>query len=98
MTLKDQVASNPMSWKDWITAIGMALTLGAVVLQGGRMAERLDAANAKLAEMTGQLAQMRADLSNADRALEQQRGIDRLHEEQIATLRRDVDGMRKGRQ
>lgn len=97
MTLKEQVAVNPMTWKDWISVGTMVLTLGTVVLQGGRMAERLDAANSKLAEMTGQLAQMRADLSTADRALEQQRGIDRLHEEQIGNLRRDVDALRRGR-
>lgn len=97
MNMKQQVEQNPMTWKDWVTAIGMSLTLGAVVLQGGRMAERLDAANAKLGELTSQLNQIRSDLASADRALETQRGIDRLHEEQLSTLRRDVDAMRKGR-
>lgn len=86
-----------MSWKDWLTAIGLVLTLSTVLIRGGQLVERQDAANAKLAELTGQLSQLRADLSSADRALEQQRGIDRLHEEQLSTLRRDIDALRKVR-
>lgn len=97
-SLPAQVRADPMTWKDWITAVGLVLTLSTVLIRGGQLVERQEAANAKLAELTGQLAQMRADLSSADRALETQRGIDRLHEEQIATLRRDVDAIRpKGR-
>lgn len=86
-----------MGWKDWVTAIGLALTLSTVMIRGGQLVERQDAANAKLAELTSQLNQIRSDLASADRALETQRGIDRLHEEQLSTLRRDVDALRKGR-
>lgn len=97
-SLPAQVRADPMTWKDWITAIGLVLTLSTVLIRGGQLVERQEAANAKLAELTGQLSQLRADLSSADRALEQLRGTDRLHEEQIATLRRDVDAARpKGR-
>lgn len=97
MSMKQQVEQNPMTWKDWVTAIGLAMTLGTVLVRGGQLVERQDAANAKLAELTGQMAQLRTELSAADRALETQRGIDRLHEEQLATLRRDVDALRKVR-
>ncbi|MFN3303163.1 MAG: hypothetical protein ACK44A_05515 [Roseateles sp.] len=83
-----------MNWKDWVTAIGLVLTLSTVLVRGGQLVERQDAANAKLAELTGQLAQLRSDLASADRALEQQRGTDRLHDEQINNLRRDVDVLR----
>lgn len=86
-----------MSWKDWVNAIALALTLSTVMIRGGQLVERQDAANAKLAELTSQLNQIRSDLASADRALETQRGIDRLHEEQLSTLRRDVDILRKGR-
>jgi hypothetical protein len=94
MTLQDRMRQDPMSWKDWFTAVGLVLTISTVLVRGGQLVERQDAANAKLAELTGQLAQLRGDLSAADRALEQQRGIDRLHDEQINTLRRDVDSLR----
>jgi chromosome segregation ATPase len=97
MTLQEQVRAQPMGWKDWVTAIGLALTLSTVMIRGGQLVERQDAANAKLAELTSQLNQIRSDLASADRALETQRGIDRLHEEQLSTLRRDVDALRKGR-
>lgn len=83
-----------MSWKDWVTAIGLALTLSTVLIRGGQLVERQDAANAKLAELTGQMAQLRTELAAAERSLEAQRGTDRLHEEQIANLRRDVDAQR----
>lgn len=96
MTIQEQMRENPMSWKDWVTAIGLVLTLSTVLVRGGQLVERQDAANAKLAELTGQMAQLRNDLASADRAIEQQRGIDRLHDEQISTLRRDVDARLKG--
>lgn len=94
MTMRENLRDNPMSWKDWVTAIGLVLTLSTVLVRGGQLVERQDAANAKLAELTGQLAQLRNDLASADRALEQQRGTDRLHDEQINNLRRDVDVLR----
>lgn len=94
MNMRQQVRENPMNWKDWVTAIGLVLTLSTVLVRGGQLVERQDAANAKLAELTGQLSQLRGDLATADRALEQQRGTDRLHDEQINNLRRDVDVLR----
>lgn len=83
-----------MTWKDWITAAGLALTLSTVLVRGGQLVERQDAANAKLAELTSQLNQIRDAISSHDRAIEQQRGADRVHDEQINNLRRDVDVLR----
>ena len=87
MTLNDQVRKNPMNWKDWINAVGLILTLGTVVLQGGRMIERQDAANAKLAELTAQINQISRDMASAQRDIESLRGRDALHDEQIRSLR-----------
>lgn len=95
MNVRQQVRENPMNWKDWVTAIGLVLTLSTVLVRGGQLVERQDAANVKLAELTSQLVQIRDAMAGHDRALEQQRGTDRLHEEQISTLRRDVDVLRK---
>lgn len=83
-----------MNWKDWVTAIGLVLTLSTVLVRGGQLVERQDAANAKLAEVVGQLNEFRTALAAHDRAIEQQRGADRVHDEQIHTLRRDVDVLR----
>lgn len=98
MNMRQTVRENPMNWKDWVTAIGLVMTLSTVLIRGGQLVERQDAANVKLAELTSQLIQIRDALSVHDRALEQQRGNDRLREEQINNLRRDVDALRlKGR-
>lgn len=94
MNMRQQVRENPMNWKDWGTAIGLVLTLSTVLVRGGQLVERQDAANAKLSELSSQLVQIRADLGAHDRAIEQQRGADRVHDEQINNLRRDVDVLR----
>jgi hypothetical protein len=88
MTLQERIAAAPpMTWKDWVTGLGMALTLAAVLVQGGRMMERLDAANNKLADLTAATTRLQTEVT-------QQRGVDALHEEQIRTLRRDMDDIR----
>lgn len=92
-TITQRLRADPMTWKDWITAAGFALTLGTVLVQGGRLVERQDAANAKLNELAVQLSQAQRDLGSTQRDLEQQRGRDLLHEEQIRNLRRDLDAL-----
>lgn len=93
MNLKAQVKENPMTWKDWVTAVGMALTLGTVLVQGGRLVERQEAANKQLTELTGQIQQIRSELAQGQRDLVAQRGVDALHDEQIRSLRRDLDAL-----
>lgn len=83
-----------MNWKDWVTAIGLLLTLSTVLVRGGQLVERQEAANSKLAELTSQLIQIRDAIAAHDRALERQSGNDRVREEQINNLRRDVDSLR----
>jgi hypothetical protein len=90
-SIGDKVRANPMTWKDWITAAGMLLTLSTVLLQGGRLIERQEVANTKLAELTSQLNQLRQDLAMAQRDLTAQRGADAVHDSEIRALRRDVD-------
>lgn len=93
MSLTERVRANPMNWKDWITATGMLLTLSTVLLQGGRLIERQEVANTKLAELTSQLNQLRGDLASAQRDLTAQRGADAVHDAEIRALRRDVDAL-----
>lgn len=93
MNFKQQVRENPMTWKDWVSIVGMALTMGTVVLQGGRLIERQEAANRQLSELTGQVQQIRSEVAAAQRDLVAQRGVDVLHEEQIRSLRRDLDAL-----
>lgn len=91
MTLGDRIRETPMTWKDWVTAMGIAITLGAVLLQGGRMLEQLATANRQLAELSGQLHALRSDLNSTRQDITALRGRDELHDEQIRSLRRDFD-------
>ena len=84
MNLRDQIARNPFSWKDWIAAGALAFTVATVLVQGGRIIEQQQSANKNIAELTSKMTSMQVDVIN-------QRGIDRLHDEQIHTLRKDVD-------
>lgn len=91
MTLKDQMDADPMGWKDWASAAGLVLTMGTVLLQGGRIIERLDTMQHQLQALQTQQVQLTREVT-------EQRGIDRLHDEQINTLRRDMDEFKGGRQ
>jgi hypothetical protein len=91
MTIEQQIKANPPNWKDWLTGLSMALTLGAVTLQGGRILERLDATNTKLAALGQQMTNLQSEQNRLATDAEKSRGVDRLHDEQINTLRRDLD-------
>ena len=91
MTLADQIRKEPMNWKDWITAVGLLLTLGAVLIKGGQLVEQLSTANRQLIDMSTQLQALRNDHSGTQRDITALRGTDALHDEQIRALRRDVD-------
>ena len=91
MTLEQSVRENPMTWKDWVTAITLVATLGTVLVQGGRMLEQLATANRQLIDMSTQLHALRNDHSGTQRDITALRGTDALHDEQIRALRRDAD-------
>lgn len=93
MSLADQVRELPMTWKDWVTAMGISLTLGAVLIKGGQMIERQDTGNRQLADLSAQLAALRNDHGATQREITSLRGVDALHDEQIKGLRKDVDGL-----
>lgn len=84
MTLREQMHANPFTWKDWIAAVSLTLTIGTVLVQGGRILEQQQAANRSIQELTSKLSSIQADVIS-------QRGVDRLHDEQIGSLRKDVD-------
>lgn len=94
MSLNDQIRMNPWNWKDGLAVAGLALTIGTVLLQGGKVLERLDATNQKLGALSQQMSILQTEQSRLSSDLTSQRGIDRLHDEQIMTLRRDVDLIR----
>jgi cell division protein FtsB len=84
--LADQISELPMNWKDWITAMGIMLTLGAITIKGGQLVERQDQTNRQLAELSGQLHALRKETADSQRDITELRGVDRLHDEQIRTL------------
>lgn len=84
MTLPEPIRSNPATWKDWIAAIGFAITLTAVLVQGGRLLERIDVVAVHVDDISRRVVAV-------EQAVYLQAGADSVHTEQIATLRRDVD-------
>lgn len=85
-TIHDRIAANPPSWKDWIGFIGMLLTLVTVVVQGGRMLERLDSATDQIKSVAAIVGKLNDDLSVVRVELAKQHGIDLVHEEQIKSI------------
>lgn len=103
MTLEQQMRAHPWTWKDTLASITVTLTIATVVLQGGRILERLDATNEKLVHMSGQLTVLQTDQVRLERAVTQQQGIDALHAAQLRHLDEAVrelkaaDAARRGR-
>lgn len=95
MTLADRIRKEPMNWKDWITALGILLTLSAVLLKGGQMVEQLSTANRQLIELSTQLQALRNDHSGTQRDITELRGTDRLHDEQIRALQTQLQGAKR---
>lgn len=91
MKLEEQMRENPWNWKDTIAAFTVALTVGTVVWQGGRLMERLDQTNLALKELSQQLHSLRKETADSQRDITELRGSDRLHEEQIRVLQLMVE-------
>jgi hypothetical protein len=91
MTLEQSIREHPMTWKDWVNALAVLVTLAAVLVQGGRLLEQQAVANAKLAELNLRLHTLNDQHSSTQRDITALRGTDQLHDEQIKTLRKDVD-------
>lgn len=84
MTLREQMHANPFTWKDWVALFGFLLTVVTVAIQGGRIIEQQQAANVNIKELTARMTNVQSEIIT-------QRGIDRLHDEQIKVLQRDVE-------
>jgi cell division protein FtsB len=97
VSFAQNMKQNPWNWKDGLAAGAFLVTLGAYVWQGGMVVERLDAANAKIAALGAQMSSLQGEQHRLAQDTVAQRGVDRLHDEQIATLRRDLDGLQRGR-
>ncbi len=95
MSLAEQMREQPMTWKDWITAAGLLLTLLAVTIKGGQMIEQLATANRQLAELSGQLHALRKETADSQRDITELRGVDRLHDEQIRALQQGHYGLKR---
>jgi outer membrane murein-binding lipoprotein Lpp len=94
MSLNEQIERNPWNWKDGLALLGLLMTISTVVLQGGKVLERLDATNQKLTALSAQMGTLQTEQTRLSTDVTGQRGVDRLHDEQISTLRRDVDALK----
>lgn len=97
MNLEQQMRAHPWTWKDTLASITVTLTVATVVLQGGRILERLDATNEKLQQMSGQLTTLQSDQVRLERTMAQQQGTDALHASQLRHLEDSVRELRAGR-
>ena len=95
-----QVASNPPNWKDWTGFAGMICTVAVVLLQGGKVLERLDATSEQLKAVIAVAGRLNDDLGNLRTELAKQHGADMLLDEQIKSLlyrMNNVEAVHSGR-
>lgn len=91
MTIKETLAANPMTWKDWVGWVTLLLTVATVFVQGGRILEKMEVTNRNVEQMQGQIVNLQERQIGFHSEIVSQRGADRLHDEQITGLRRDVN-------
>lgn len=94
MTLKEQLKAHPMTWRDYISAAGVIVTIGTMLVQGGRLVEAISTTNANVVALRSQVTQLQGESVRLATELERQRGADAVHDEQLRTMRRDVDALR----
>lgn len=92
--IAERVQSNPPTWKDWLHGATAAVTLAAVLVQGGRMIERMDVITKALEADAVTIRSMGADLVRLQREVESGSGKDALHEERTRSLQQQVDELR----
>lgn len=100
MHVPHQVASNPPNWKDWTGFAGMICTVAVVLLQGGKVLERLDATSEQLKAVIAVAGRLNDDLGNLRTELAKQHGADMLLDEQIKSLlyrMNNVEAVHNGR-
>ena len=89
--MAEAVAANPMTWKDYLSAAATVATLCLILVGGGKVLEQLERARSDLADVRAEVSSLRSELAKQQLQLSVQQGADRLREEQINTIRRDLD-------
>lgn len=97
MTLREQLQKHPMTWRDYVSAAGVLITIGTMLVQGGRMFEEVKTMNHNLLAMRSQMTSMQTEQIRMATDLERLRGVDAVHEEQLRAARRDLDGVLRAR-
>jgi len=90
----EKIHDDPPTWKDWLHAATAAVTLAAVLVQGGRMIERMDAITRALDADAATIRTLGGDMARLQREVETGNGKDALHEERLRSLQQQLDEMR----
>lgn len=95
MTLREDYERNPFIWKDALAVAAFAVTIGTMVWQGGRLAEKQEAISVQMTAMTTQLQAMQGAQTLYSTELARLRGRDDLHDEQIRRHTSDIDDLKR---
>lgn len=90
VTLREDYDRNPFNWKDAVAVAAFLATIGTMVWQGGRLAEKQEAIAAQLTTMANQMQAMQGIQTVYSTELARLHGKDNLHDEQISTIKTDV--------
>ncbi len=94
MTLREDYARNPFNWKDVLAVGAFAVTIGTMVWQGGRLAEKQEAISAQITSLNSQLQAMQGTQTLYSTELARLRGRDDLHDEKLRRLDDDVTALK----
>lgn len=92
--IAERLHSDPPTWKDWLHGATAAVTLAAVLLQGGRMIERMDVITKSLEADAETIRALGVNMARLQRDVDAGSGKDALHDERLHALRQQVDEMR----
>ena len=94
MTLREDYQRNPFNWKDALAVGAFAATIGTMVWQGGRLAEKQEAIVAQLTAMSSQMQAMQSVQTAYSTELARLRGRDELHDEKLRRLDEDMTALK----
>ena len=97
MTFRDEYRQNPFNWKDVVAVAAFAVTIGTMVWQGGRLAEKQEAISTQITALNSQLQAMQGTQTIYSTELARLRGRDDLHDEKLRRLDDDVASIKTRR-
>ena len=98
MTRADQSGGAPVALREYLSIVTTLCTLAALLVGGGKVLEQGERTRGDVAKVIEEVSRLNAEIAKQQLQIGMAQGADKLREEQISTIRRDIDTLVRRRQ